>query len=99
MKRIIYIDGDYYYKEKYVLKEEYEGFGIYQHLCPSGFFTHQQYLISNGETTVLFPSFNRICKEELLDAIDNFNESGKFGIKCYKTINGYLMHPSGDITV
>ena len=96
MKRVIKINNVYGTEEKYIFKEEYNGFGIYQHKTPSGFFTHQHWLISNNEKAELVvESYNDICKEELLDMIDNYNNTGKFGIKALMHCGALHMHPSG----
>ena len=79
MKRIIYIP-DKLNNVKYVLREEYGGFGIYQHMTPSGFYVHQGWLVYNGKIGYISESYNNRCKEELMDCIDNYNEAGKFGL-------------------
>lgn len=101
MKRVIYLPDDLN-NNKYVLKEEYEGHGIYQHKCPAGWLVHQDWAIvreSDG-FTIMIPSYNDMCKEEVLDAIDYYNDDKKYGIKVIKTLkgveNGYVvMHNSG----
>lgn len=80
MKRVEYIDGKLQ-KEKFVLRNEYGGFGIYQRMTASGYLVSQEWLLVDGKTGIKLqvPSFNYICKEELLDMVDHFNEYGKFG--------------------
>ncbi len=68
-------------EKKYVLQQEYGGFGIYQEKCPSGFYEHQSWLLTNEKFILLCESFNNVCKEELLDMIDKYNQTQKFGIK------------------
>ena len=98
MKRVININHVYGTTNKYVLREEYEGFGIYQHKTPSGYFTHQSWLISNNENAELVvESYNNICKEELLDMIDSYNEKGKFGVKAVIHCGALHMHHSGKL--
>lgn len=69
--------------KKYILQEEYNGFGIYQEKCPSGFYCHQSWLLADGKNKVMLAidSFNNCCKEELMDIVDNYNKEKKFGIK------------------
>ncbi len=99
MKRIVYVDTDLQ-KEKFVLLEEYNGFGIYQEKCPTGYFVHQSWLITNGNITLVFYSFNNYCKEELLDAIDNYNDIRRFGVKAMKHPNNlFVVHPNGNVSI
>lgn len=101
MKRVFYIDNNYGGKTKYVLKKEYENFGVYQEMCPSGFLTHQSYLITDNNKVFVCDSYNNMCYDEMLDTIDYYNETKKFGhkaIKRYDKTNEkhiYIMHPSG----
>ena len=82
MKRIITIKNSYGEHDKYVLTDEYEGFGIYQEKCPTGYFVSQSWLISNNEgAELVIESYNNLCKEELLDIIDNYNETHRVGVK------------------
>lgn len=98
MKRIININNDYGTTNKYVLREEYEGFGIYQHKTPRGYFMHQSWLISNNENAELVVgTYNHMCEEELLDIVDNYNEKGKFGVKAVVHCGSLHMHPSGKL--
>lgn len=98
MKRIININNVYGTTNKYVLKEEYEGFGIYQYKTPNGYFTHQHWLISNNENAELvIEPYNNICKEEVLDIIDRYNETNKFGVKAVMHCGALHMHPSGKL--
>lgn len=103
MKRVIYIDNDYNGKDKFVLKREYEGFGIYQKMCPTGFYEHNTWLITDCDVYLEVESYNNYCYEEILDLIDCYNDMGDFGgIKAFihedKTLNRniYYMHPSGN---
>ena len=96
MKRLVYVDGTFGGQDKYILQEQYEGFGIYRHMTPSGYYVHQDWLITNGTITIVAPSYNDFCKEELLDFIDNFNELGTFGIKAIaRGNNQYIAHNVG----
>lgn len=96
MKRIIKIKNTYGTYDKYVLVDEYNNFGIYEEKTPSGYFVNQSWLISNNENAELVVEpYNDLCKEELLDIIDNYNKNKKFGIKA-TSHNGLLyMHPCG----
>ena len=81
MKRIVYVPNSYgLSNKKYVLREEYGGFGIYQEKCPAGYFVCQSWLVYNGNIGYISESYNNRCKEELLDSIDKYNETGKFGL-------------------
>ena len=96
MERVIYIDNVYGTKDKYILRKEYEGFGIYNEKTSTGFFVHQEWLITNGDVLLVVPSYSQVCQEELLDLIDNFNECGKFGIKAIaQGCKKYIVHLSG----
>lgn len=86
MKRLIKFEVgevDSLNAKKYILQQEYEGFGVYQEKCPSGFYVHQSWLVADGKNSVMLvvDSFNDCCKEELLDMIDNYKQNKKFGIK------------------
>ncbi len=99
MKRIVYVDTELQ-KEKFILRDEYEGFGIYQEKCPTGYFVHQSWLITNEKVTVIFYSFMDYCKEELLDAIDNYNDIEKFGVRAMDHGNGlYVAHKCGKVNI
>ena len=99
MKRVLYdIVSLYGTKDKYVLKEEYDGFGIYEEMTPSGYFVHQSWLIAGKDITIIVPSYMNYCKEELLDCIDSYNEAKKFCIKATDQGKGlYIAHPSGEL--
>ena len=98
MKRIITINNRYGEHDKYVLRDEYEGFGIYQEKTPSGFFVHQSWLISNNANAELvIESYNSLCKEELLDIIDNYNEKHRFGVKAVMHCGSLHMHNGGSL--
>lgn len=75
---------------KYVLRREYEGFGIYQKRTPSGYFENQSWLVYNGNIGYVSQSFNSRCMEELMDSIDEYNEFGEFGLEGY--IISYPQH-------
>ena len=98
MKRIIKIGNVYGVEDKYVLIDEYDGFGIYQEKTPNGYSVHQSWLISNNNNVELVvTSFNNLCKEELLDMIDNYNQTGKFGIRAVVYHGVLHMHNCGKL--
>ena len=98
MKRIIKIGNVYGTDNKYVLVEEYNGFGIYKEKTPSGYFKNQSWLISNNKGVELtIEPYNNLCKEEVLDIIDNYNETNKFGVKAVMHCNSLHMHNSGKL--
>lgn len=98
MKRIIKIKNVYGTDDKYILANEYEGFGIYQEMTPNGYFVHQSWLISDNENAELvIESYNHLCKEELLDIIDNYNVTNKFGVKAVVSHGSLCMHPCGKL--
>ncbi len=68
---------------KYILQKEYNGFGVYQEKCPSGYYVHQSWLITNEKVALVCHSFSELCKEELLDMIDSYQDTGKFGIRAF----------------
>lgn len=98
MNRIIKVANRYGTDDKYVLRQEYNGFGIYQEKTPSGFFTHQSWLISDNEKAELvIQSYNHLCKEELLDIIDHYKATGKFGVKAVMSCGSLHMHNCGNL--
>ena len=98
MKRVITIKNTYGGEDKYVLRSEYEGFGIYQEKVPTGYFVNQSWLISNNANAELaIKSYNSVCKEELLDMIDSYNETGKFGVKALMRDGSLHMHRGGTL--
>lgn len=98
MKRVIKIKNSYGSENKYVLVDEYEGFGIYQEKCPTGYFVSQSWLISDNENAELvIESYNNLCKEELLDMIDHYKETGHFGVKAVMYCESLHMHNSGKL--
>ena len=94
MKRIIKVQ-DSLNERKYILKKEHKSFGIYEEKCPSGYFVHQSWLISNGNKIIVCQSFNDLCEEELLDMIDQHETSGHFGVRAFYRGNVYFVHPNG----
>ena len=98
MKRIITINNRYGEYDKFVLRDEYEGFGIYQEKCPTGYFVSQSWLISNNEgVELVIESYNNLCKEELLDIIDNYNKTHRFGVKALMHCGSLHMHNGGNL--
>ena len=94
MRRVIKIQ-DTMQEKKYVFDEEYEGFGIYEHMTPNGYRVNQDWLVTNDDITIICQSFNNYCKDELKDAIDDYRNSGSFGLKVMNNNGIYIVHPSG----
>lgn len=98
MKRVITIQNVYGTGDKFVLRDEYKGFGIYQEKVPTGYFVNQSWLISNNEgVELVIESFNSLCKEEVLDIIDNYNETHRFGVKAVMHCGSLHMHDCGTL--
>lgn len=101
MKRVIKVQMPMQ-ENKYVLSQEYNGFGIYQEMSPNGYKVHQSWLIhrdNNIGSDIVIQSYNNVCYDELLDMIDSFLESGEFCITALKSKYDdkvLIMHPSGD---
>ncbi len=102
MKRVIKFERgtiDSLNVKKYVLVQEYEGFGIYEEVSPNGYRISQSWLVANDKVALQCGSFNDFIKEELLDMIDNYNEKGVFGTKGshqgnFNGLDIYLAHPN-----
>ena len=89
MKRVIYLP-DELNDNKFKLKEEYRGHGVYQKVTPSGYTVQQEWSVVRADDGFMFniESYNNICYEEVLDAIDNYLDSGKYGFKVLQTAKG-----------
>ena len=96
MTRVIRIKNVLGSDDKYVLRDEYNGFGIYQEKTPSGYFVSQSWLLKNDNVTIMCESYNNKCKEELLDAIDSYKNRRRFGFKAFYRNGCYVVHPNGD---
>lgn len=92
MQRVVYVP-DKLSTKKYVLREEYEGFGIYERITPSGYYESQSWLVFNGKYGYISESYNSRCKEELLDSIDHYNTTKKFGL------HGFIAKKEEDVTI
>lgn len=105
MKRVIYLP-DTLNENKHMLKEVYEGHGVYRRYTPSGYPVHQEWAIvrlSDG-LTIVTESYNHLDYEDLLDAIDSYNATGKYGFKVIQTAKGlehhyYNVHRGGEVTI
>lgn len=107
MKRVIYIESVQGREEKFVLRKEFEGFGIYEEMCPNGYFVHQSYLVADEKTIIVSYSFNSMCYAEMLDLIESIIESRKnhekMGYKAIKKYDKrnqkfiYILHSQGDL--
>ena len=96
MRRVILVNNAYGSQDKYILHNEYEGFGVYMEKTPSGYFVNQSWLITDGKVTLIVPSYANVCNEELLDYIDTYRGTGKFGIKAINHGCGnYIAHNCG----
>lgn len=95
LERVVYVP-DELNKNKYVLNECYEDFGIYEKVSPNGFRVSQDWLVYNGKIGFISQSYNNLCREELMNAIDKFKTTGKFGYHGFATsVDGiYGIHPS-----
>ena len=86
---------------KYRFLEEYDGYALYQHITPSGCPISNEYaLIDLGcgdeQLPIVIQSFNGICKDEILDAIDHINNEGVFGWRALYKPYAVVVHPNGD---
>ena len=103
LKRVMYISNAYGGQDKYERIDEYEQFTIYQKVTPSGYFSHQDYLITDGSKVILSPSFNHLNKSELFDMVDDYLETGKLGKKVLdkwdklNNIAVQMIHPGGEM--
>ena len=98
MKRVIKINNTYGSYDKYILVDEYDGFGVYQGKTPNGYFVNQKWLVSNNEDAELvIESYNNLCKEEVLDIIDSYNKTNKFGVKAVMHCGSLHMHSCGKL--
>ena len=98
MKRVVYIEG-VLDTEKYVLKKEYGNVGIYERMTPTGYRVHQDWLLATDSKKIQIQSYNCMCYDEILDAIDSFNDTGKFGFKVLECKDYYCVHNSGRIYI
>lgn len=107
MKRVVKIEKKYnddLNDLKYVLQQEYEGFGIYQEMCPSGYYHHQSYLLINEDIAIICHSFMNMCKEELLDMVDSYKKTNNFGVKGFfkgedNGLKIYVAHNNGKVAI
>ncbi len=98
MLRIMHV-SDALNSKKYILKINYCGFGVYQEICPSGYYHSQSWLVFDGKIGFICDPYNHRCKEELLDCIDTYLSTGKFGLhgflaKQTSTAIIYGVHPN-----
>lgn len=100
MKRMIYLPDDVKGQTKYRLKDEYRSCGIYEEVCPTGYVVYQSWaVVVPNFGTLEIQSFMSQCKDELLDAIDNFYDEGKFGYKAFHRSFGYCVHNLGKVEI
>lgn len=94
--KVMKIANQYHSTDKYILKEEYSGFGIYQEKTPTGYYMSQSYLITDTNLTIVCQSYNRICLDELKDAIDHYRKTKRFGFRAMnRGEHLYFVHPNG----
>ena len=65
------------FNKKYVLKEEYRNFGVYQEVSPNGILISQSFLITNGDIIKVYQSYENKIVEEMFDIIDDYLDKGK----------------------
>ena len=96
MNRTINLPNHYGAEDRFVLKEEYGGLGIYQRKTPRGFLVYQHYLITNGNFTVEFPSYSNMFIEDMYDFIDEYNRRGTISTKLImQSPHRYVQHSIG----
>ena len=101
--KVIKLSNRYGSYDTFVKRYEYNGATIYWEKTPSGLFTHQNYAIVQDDKIIHIASYNNVCEEEVEDMIDNYNATGKYGIKCFYDNSNepayYEMHRCGDIDI
>lgn len=99
VKRIEYIEND-----KYKLKEIYGGFNIYQKITDFDIPICNEWLLrkqckTGMEIKIVIQCYNNITYDELLDAIDNYCETGLFNYKTFERETYTVVHPNGDVLI
>lgn len=84
---------------KYRLNEVYRNIAIYEEVTPSGYVKSQSWLLVNQRLHIFVQSYNNMCKEELLDAIDMYKEHGTFEFTGFMKLTGFIVHPNGEDTL
>ena len=96
MKRVMVLDN-----KKYVVDRFYRGHSIYQERTPNGYKVSQSWAVINDDGLIIqIPSYNDVCLEEVLDAIDLAEEEGEYDFKANKVFYSYtdpvyVVHPNG----
>ena len=85
--------------KKYRLIEVYRDIALYEEITPSGYSVSQSWILINQHLYIFVGSFNNMCKEELLDAIDNYKDCGEFGFTGFMRLHGFEVHPNGKDTL
>lgn len=97
MNRVIYL-ADQLNNNKFKFKSGYRGHGIYRKITPSGYIVHQEWAVVREDDgfTFMIGSYNNICYDEVLDAIDRYVDYGKYEFKATedKQHGYYIVHPS-----
>lgn len=87
-------------ERNFTLKETYEGFGIYQGNTLNGKPINNDWLITNGNLTVIFYCFMNYNKREVMDAIENYSDINKFGLRVIPYENStYVVHMDGELNI
>ena len=84
---------------KYRLIETYRDIGVYEEISPSGCCISQSWLLVDQHLYIFIDSYNHMCKEELLDAIDERKDNRWFGFKGFMRLQGFVVHPNGKDTL
>jgi hypothetical protein len=100
MRRVVYIPDDIGNNRKYVIKEEYKKYGVYEEISPSGYRVHQSWLIlTTEEHKIQIRSFMNLCYEEVLDYIDLNERTGKFELRAFLRNGVFVVHKNGDMRI
>lgn len=98
MRLVVFIKNEFGTDDNYVLLEEYNGFGIYRRKDRGGHFIYNEWILSNNnDAELVIESFNYLGKEKLLNMIDNYNNTKKFGVKAVMYCGSLRMHPKGQL--
>ena len=87
-------------ERNFKLQDTYKGFGIYNGNTLEGNPINNDWLITNEDVTIIFYYFMDYNKKEVMDAIDNYADIGKFGLRVipYES-NTYVVHNDGQLNI